>query len=171
MGKKRASLLAALAVVMLTAPPALANGEEGAHTIRSAGPLRDLSLATTDVTDGAFADVKATVHGSSMHVKLRLEGLLPAFAGQAFGAHVHSGSCLAGNGAAAGPHYNAGGGVSDHTEVWLDFTVGQNGRAKSDTHVEFTIPAGAASAVVIHALVTAPDGTAGARLACLPVPF
>jgi Cu-Zn family superoxide dismutase len=62
--------------------------------------------------------------------------------------------------------------VSDHTEVWLDFTVGEKGRATSETTVEFTIPAGGASAVVIHALATNPDtGVAGGRLACLPVPF
>jgi Cu/Zn superoxide dismutase len=96
-----------------------------------------------------------------------------------FGAHVHTGPCIAGEPAAAGPHFNitAVGGnppttISPATEVWLDFTIRANGTAHSNTKVPFTIPAGGAGAVVVHALPTDPaTGAAGARLACLPAAF
>ena len=82
------------------------------------------------------------------------------------------GPCQAGNGAAAGPHYNHGGGISSQTEVWLDFTVDQGGVARSETVVPFVVAGGAAQSVVIHALATNPStGLAGARVACIPVAF
>jgi Cu-Zn family superoxide dismutase len=136
--------------------------------------LRDLSAAA-DVTDGAWADVLVIapgVGGSGTTVKLALSGLDAAHAGDRFGAHVHVGPCVAGSPATAGPHYNAGGGISEDTEVWLDFVVGPNGKAVSTTHVGFAIASGAAQSIVIHALPTDPaTGTAGPRLACIPVPF
>jgi hypothetical protein len=173
MGKTRLLVIGALAVVALAAAtsPALAHGGGKPVRVSAAGSLRDLSLATPAFTDGAYAEVTAKVHKGSTHVTMRLEGLNPSVAGTTYGAHVHSGNCIENDGAAAGPHYNAGGGVNDHTEIWLDFVVDAHGRAKSEAHVEFVIPAGDASAVVIHALPTDATGAAGGRLACLPVPF
>lgn len=136
----------------------------------SKGPLADLSTADS-ATDGAWAVASATVVEERTIVRLEVKDLAGASAGATFGAHVHTGPCVAGNGAAALGHYNHGGGVSDETEVWLDFTVTGGGTGHATAIVPFAIPAGGARSIVIHALPTAPDGTAGARLACLPLEF
>ncbi len=106
---------------------------------------------------------------------LRVTGVDRAQAGRTFGAHLHTGPCVAGDGAAAGPHYNhdvATGrlpvGVDRTTEVWLDLTVTPGGSATTVTHVPFT-PSGGQRSVVLHALPTDAAGLAGARLVCLPV--
>jgi hypothetical protein len=139
--------------------------------LRTAGPLRDLQPAVADPTDGAYAQVAANTSGTSTTVYLVVYGLQAAAAGQVHGAHVHTGPCVAGNGAIAGPHYNAGGAASPTTEVWLDFTIQPNGSAYATTTVPFVIPPGAAMSVVVHAAPTATGGAAGARIACLPVAF
>jgi Cu-Zn family superoxide dismutase len=82
---------------------------------------------------------------------------------------------VAGNGAAALGHYNtdvlAGvtpPEVSERTEVWLDLAV-DDGAATATASVPF-VPLPGARSVVVHALATdSHTGTAGARLACLPV--
>ena len=76
-------------------------------------------------------------------------------------------------GAAVGATVGAvAGGISDETEVWLDFTIQPNGTGAAVATVPFTIPEGAAGAVVIHAMHTDHvTGAAGARWACLPVQF
>jgi Cu/Zn superoxide dismutase len=141
----------------------------------AAGPLSDLQ-ATVDPTDGATARVQVTQHAGGSTASLLVWGLDRAAAGTTYGAHVHSGDCVAGNGAAAGPHFNIDvyNGepfplVTTATEVWLDFTVRGDGTGSAVAQVPFAIPAGAASAVVIHALPTDATGAAGARLACLSV--
>jgi hypothetical protein len=106
-----------------------------------------------------------------MRVHLIVRGLDRNAAGMAFGAHVHIGPCVEGDGAAAGPHYNSGGPPSPDTEVWLDFTVTNGGSGIGRTVVPFLIPPGGAASVVIHAMPTDPTGAAGARQACLPVEF
>lgn len=161
----RTGLLVA-AMVVLGATPVLA----GTGIFSKAG-LSDLQPATDQATDGAWAVASAAVTGGRTVVVLNVKGLDEGAAGTTFGAHVHTGSCVAGNGAAAGPHYNHGGGVSPDTEVWLDFTATGGGTGHATAVVPFEIPAGAAASIVIHALPTAPDGTAGARLACLPLEF
>ena len=77
--------------------------------------------------------------------------------------------------AAAGAHYNvdvlAGllpAEVSPDTEVWLDFELNERGEGRSSTMVPF-VPTDGERAIVIHALPTSADGSAGARLACLPL--
>ena len=147
---------------------------------RGAGPLRDLQPVTSQPTDGATAQVEATESGGTTTVDIKVQGLDHAAAGARLGAHVHVGPCVAGNGAAAGPHYNASGVippvVNDQTEVWLDFTIQANGTGRASATVPFSIAPGAAASVVIHAEPTStgptpPPGAAGARLACLPVRF
>lgn len=132
--------------------------------------LVDLSAATSP-TDGAWAVATATVVDDRTIVRLEVKDLDRASAGSTFGAHVHVGPCVAGNGAAALGHYNHGGGVSAETEVWLDFTVTGGGTGHATAVVPFAIPAGGAQSIVIHALPTAPNGAAGARLACIPLEF
>jgi Cu/Zn superoxide dismutase len=163
-------LIGAAVVVLALTAPAAAGGPS--TRVRSAGPLRDLVPASAQPTDHAAARVTATQSGGSTTVTLRVLGLDHAAAGTVLGAHVHVGSCVAGDGAAAGPHYNAGGGISESTEVWLDFTIEKNGTGFAKTTVPFIIPAGGAGAVVIHAQHTDhTTGAAGPRWACLPVPF
>jgi Cu/Zn superoxide dismutase len=143
--------------------------------VEAGGPLSNLSPATANPTDGASGEVIAIDDGTSTTVIMVLSGLDPSAEGQTFGAHVHTGPCVDGNGAAAGPHFNIGATPSPTSEVWLDFTVLPGGWAVSQTTVPFTIPAGAAQAVVIHAQPTqaggATPGVAGGRMACLPVAF
>ena len=140
--------------------------------VQAGGALRDLQPGTANATDGATATFWAVqAGGESTHV-LVVRGLNPASAGTTFGAHVHVGPCVAGDGAAAGPHYNSDGGVATaENEVWLDFTVRTGGYAVARATVPFTIEPGDAQSVVIHAMPTAPGGGAGARQACLPVQF
>ena len=107
---------------------------------RGAGPLQDLQVATSQPTDGATAQVVATESGGMTTVTLKVQALDHAAAGTTLGAHVHAGSCVEGNGAAAGPHYNAGGTASPQTEVWLDFTIAANGTGWAETTVPFVIP-------------------------------
>ena len=145
---------------------------------RGAGPLQDLQVTSSQPTDGATAQVVAKQSAGMTTVTLKVQALDHEAAGTTLGAHVHVGSCIAGNGGAALAHYNAGGIPSAQTEVWLDFTIEANGTAWAETTVPFSIPQGGAASVVIHAEAThhgpgpvpAP-GTAGARLACLPVQF
>lgn len=144
-----------------------------AADVRVAGPLMDLQ-ATADATDGATGRVSVNTASGHTTVVLHLQGLDAGAAGRRFGAHVHVGPCVAGNGTAAGPHYNSDVAagvdepeVSARTEVWLDFVVTPAGTATSVAQVPFAIPAGGARSVVVHHDETAPNGTAGARLACL----
>ncbi len=137
------------------------------------GDLVDLSAATPDPFGAASAHLVMTPnsHGTLFH--LRVKGIDTAAAGDTYGAHLHVGPCVEGNGAAAGAHYNASPPtvppvVSDRTEVWLDFTVRSSGTGASDATVPF-VPTPGTRSVVIHAEPTAPGGAAGARLACLPV--
>ncbi|MFD7710645.1 superoxide dismutase family protein [Streptomyces sp. NPDC059785] len=101
-----------------------------------------------------------------------------------YGAHVHTEPC----GPApedAGPHYQN---VKDPVqpsvdpayansanEVWLDFTTNANGNGGAVSVSDWHFRSGGAHSVVIHehATETAPGhaGMAGARLACVNVPF
>ncbi len=161
------------ALVLTLLSPATA-GAGSPSRARGAGQLRDLQLTTTQPTDHATAQVVATESGGTTTVTLKVQGLDHGAAGQTLGAHVHVGGCEAGDGGAAGPHYNSTGGstISDETEVWLDFTVAANGTGRAAATVPFTIAAGDAGSVVVHALHTDhTTGAAGARWACVPVAF
>lgn len=160
-----------------TAAVALASGVGTAGAavnpyVTASGELSDLATATDNATDGASARVYAVAYGaSSTYVVLVVSGLDPEAAGKTYGAHVHVGPCVEGNGAAALGHYNTGGPPSPTTEVWLDFEVLPGGYAWAATRVPFQIQEGTAQSVVVHADPTAPSGAAGARIACLPVAF
>jgi len=143
------------------------------NTQRVQGTLQDLQPSTTEPFDGARASlVMVPTRSGGTKFVLRLRGADQAAAGATYGAHLHTGPCVAGDGAAAGPHYNASTTVppvvSDLTEVWLDFTLTRHGRGRSATQVPFAPTPGARS-IVIHAMPTDPAGAAGVRLACLPV--
>jgi Cu/Zn superoxide dismutase len=170
MPRRTTTALALASATLLTATAAGPAPAAPAEVFR--GQLVDLSTATADPFGGASAHVvmTSTANGTLFH--LRVKGIDPAVAGEAYGAHLHVGPCVEGNGAAAGPHYNVSTATppvaSDQTEVWLDFTVDADGTGASDTTVPF-LPTPGDRAIVIHAEATAPNGTAGARLVCLPV--
>lgn len=115
-----------------------------------------------------------TVGYDSTVVTLKVKDVDRSVAGRTFGVHLHVGPCKAGNGAAAGMHYNVDMmnglpmNVSPRTEIWLDSTVGEDGKAESATTVKWRPLAGERS-VVFHSLPTADSGAAGDRLACIPV--
>ena len=164
-----AAVVGGLAAVALTVLPADAGGDSRA---KGSGRMSDLLPDTAQPTDGAHATARAFEHPNGTTVVLELSGLDASIAGTELGAHVHTGTCVKGNGAAAGPHYNAGGGISDETEVWLDFVVQTNGRGYAVANVPFFIPAGGAHALVVHAMHTDHGtGAAGARWACLKLDF
>lgn len=170
--RRRAGLFGAVATAALLA----GIGPVGAASpfVQSRGALSDLS-PSANATDGASADLFAVAGGGSTTFFLVVTGLDPAKAGTTYGAHIHKGTCVEGNGTAAGPHYNTGGTPNRDTEVWLDFTVLPGGYAYAVTTVPFTIEPGAANAMVIHAEPTQDGGPtpggAGSRMACRPVEF
>ena len=144
--------------------------------VESSGTLTDFQPSVANATDGASADLWAVQIGGGSTYFLFLSGLDPAAAGTTYGVHIHVGPCVAGNGAAAGPHYKADAGTpSPENEVWLDFTVLPGGYAFSFAHVPFTIEPGDARSMVIHLEPTQEGGptpgAAGGRQACLPVDF
>lgn len=140
--------------------------------VQAAAPLVDLMPGSANPTDGAQGRFYAFTVGGQTTAVLVLTGLSDSV-GQTFGAHVHIGPCVAGNGALALGHYRdpISAAPSPTTEVWLDFTVLPGGVAVSRTTVPFVIPEGAAQSVGIHAAPTDNTGAAGARMACLPVGF
>jgi hypothetical protein len=187
----RSIAIAALAATALISAPSAAYAHTGAHdqsviahssdafTMTWAhyrGELLDLRPTTTEALDGATASAVMVGLGSS-HFTLKVKGIDQDAAGKTFGAHLHLGPCLAGDwaGATGLGHYNTdilGSAIppviSRLTEVWLDFEVTPQGDAKTEVTVPF-VPQPGERSIVIHALPTAPDGTAGDRLACLPL--
>ena len=134
-------------------------------------PLSDLQFATTQPLEGAHATLRLTVGRTKSAYVLTVVGIARSAAGTTYGAHLHSGSCVPGDGAAAGPHYNSASPpvVDASHEVWLDFTVNRSGGGRATAIVPF-VPVHGARAVVIHEMATNHDtGAAGARLACMPV--
>lgn len=131
--------------------------------------LRDLQPDAAGPMDGAKALLVMVSAGGGTTVLLQVVGADSSAAGRRFGAHLHVGPCVAGDGAAAGRHYNADPPeVSDRTEVWLDFTVTPLGTGTALTQVPF-VPVPGDRAIVVHRDPTDHHGTAGPRLACLPV--
>lgn len=124
-------------------------------------------------------------------VTLHAWGLLP---NESYGAHAHYRSCGA-TGAAAGAHYQnvvdpATGGdetvvsknddyANPDNEVWLDLATNASGNGRAQTVVDWTFRAradGSPRSVILHVNATSPGpvpdpGNAGARLACVTVPF
>ena len=171
--------LAALATaLLLSLAPATPTTPAHLDVVTANGPLADLRPQTADPTDGASGSVLAIrVAGRTVTI-LHLRGLDRSAAARTFGAHVHVGPCVPGDGAAAGPHFNIDvyrginpPEVSPRTEIWLDFTVTGGGTATAVSLVPFAVPPGAARSIVVHELPTDPAGTAGPRLACIGVPF
>ncbi|MEI8413029.1 MULTISPECIES: superoxide dismutase family protein [unclassified Kribbella] len=163
---------AALVAVPLTAAQA---DDTPARVVTEQGALSDLVPAAAGPLDGARAVVVMVSDDGDSAVRLHVYGIDRSVAGRTFGAHLHVGPCVAGNGAAAGPHYNtdtlAGQvppRVDETTEVWLDFTATEGGTGHAAAEVPF-VPVPGNRSIVIHQEPTDPNGAAGPRLACLPL--
>jgi Cu-Zn family superoxide dismutase len=121
----------------------------------------------------ASADAFATATG--MRVTLTVSGL-PM--NRPFGAHIHKLAC---DDNKAGTHYQNNpapdGGATDPmyanamNEVWLDFVTDGTGAATKTAEVSFVPRKGEAKAIVIHDMMTMTGGVAGAKLACISMPF
>ncbi|WP_433159352.1 superoxide dismutase family protein [Kribbella sp. CA-247076] len=182
----RRALAASIVLLTATTAPAAASSSAAVPTHSPAATaaadvvtahdrLRDLTPAADGPFDRARGLAVLVSRGQSTLAILQVRGIGRTVAGRAFGAHLHAGPCVAGDGAAAGPHYNtdtvAGKvppRVNPSTEVWLDFTVSPSGAGNALTVVPFT-PLPGNRSIVIHEKPTDHHGAAGARLACLPL--
>ena len=121
------------------------------------------------VPPGAWIEVRRhTARDGATTVRLRVTGMKP---GHAYGVHVHARPCGA-DPQAAGGHYQHRPSddpheVGPHNEVWLDFTADRHGRGAASARHPWGFRRGEASSVVLHDV----PGGAGARVACLTVPF
>jgi Cu-Zn family superoxide dismutase len=120
------------------------------------------------------------VDDGQMTMSLSVAGLPP---NRAFGSHLHKLSC--GDPMKAGGHYENKPWPTSTTssdpayanpdnEAWLDFTTDVDGKAIVSTLVKWIPRVGEANAVIIHAMPTTllpKGGLAGAKLACLDIPF
>lgn len=122
--------------------------------------------------DNPFVDASATVHvvrtaEGSANITLHVHGA-NAPAGRRFGAHVHQNPCGALPTAAGGHYQHADAtGSLEEREVWLDVTVNEAGNGHAMANRPWAVDESHPRSVIIHALPTAADGTAGARLACI----
>ncbi|WKX70099.1 superoxide dismutase family protein [Streptomyces sp. XD-27] len=121
------------------------------------------------------------VPGGGTRIVLRVHGVE---AHRTFGAHVHTKACGA-QPADSGPHYqNVPDPVQPSTdpayanarnEVWLDLTTDARGNGRAEAVVDWRFRDQGARSVVVHEHATETHeghaGTAGARLACVNVPF
>jgi Cu-Zn family superoxide dismutase len=167
--------LAAAAVALFAASPVLAVPDH----VHAHGPLS----GAAGMPRAASATVAATYDSAGdTTVVLNVRGLAPD---TEYGAHVHLRGCGA-RPADAGPRFQL---VRDpeqpstdpafanpDNEIWLDVTTGPDGAGRSEAVVPWQfVPGHEPGSVVIHAEHTAAglhrSGTAGARLACLPVGF
>lgn len=145
-------------------------------------------------TSGPLDPAKATItigQGTNdTTFTIRVTGIDPSVDRQTLGSHLHTGTCVEGDGVLAGPHYNhdvvVGGKdfpipgkkpgphtaeVSPNTEVWFDLMLDGDGIAYDVTTVPFVPvdPDGVMSVVVHVSATNQATGAAGTRQACFPL--
>jgi superoxide dismutase, Cu-Zn family len=112
---------------------------------------------------------------------LVVHGLVP---NRTYGAHVHVNACGA-DPEASGPHYQHEvdpnqpsvdpAYANPQNEIWLDFTTDASGDGRGESNVDWTFTDRRPRSVVIHAhrtdMTPGHAGEAGARIACVNVPF
>jgi Cu-Zn family superoxide dismutase len=121
--------------------------------------------------DGAQVDVEVDDRGGTTEIRLDVEGLLP---NRGYAAHAHVNACGP-TGDAAKPSTDPAF-ANPQNEIWLDLRTDGDGDGESRAEVPFTFTDRAPASIVIHEAETtgtAPGqaGSAGARLACVTVPF
>ena len=143
------------------------------------GELTDLSPKTDDVYDGARATAVMMGINNESTFRVTIRGLREDAIHKKYGAHLHTGPCgldAVGN-ATVGGHYNATPAgvppvVNDKTEVWLNFHVNSDRNARATAIVPF-VPNGGERSITFHRKTTVHHGpgvgTAGLKLACLPL--
>lgn len=143
------------------------------------GELTDLSPNTGDVYDGARATAVMIGMNNESTFRVTISGLKEDAIHQEYGAHLHTGPCgldAAGNATVRG-HYNTTPTglppvVNDEAEVWLNFHVSSDRNARATAIVPF-VPDGGERSIAFHEKATiqhgAGVGTAGSKLACLPL--
>jgi superoxide dismutase, Cu-Zn family len=147
-----------------------------------AARAKAVTYNTELVPAGARVQVKEELRrGGGTRIALRVRDLVP---NRVYGVHVHTKPCGA-LPADAGPHYqNRVDPVqpsvnpkyaNPFNEVWLDLATNKDGSDRSTAIVGWRFREGGARSVVLHESGTAMHpghaGTAGARLACVNVPF
>ena len=190
-----AALGAALTVGAWSALPAGASDGPVGAAGTFAAPQEATTAFTYDVTQvpvGARVVVRAVPTGSHRTVvTLHAWGLLPD---ETYGAHAHYKPCGA-TGAAAGAHYQnaqdpaVGGSETTASvdssyaysgnEVWIDLVTNADGNGRAQKVVDWAFrptATGSPRSVILHLNTTStggsvPPGNAGARLACVTVPF
>ncbi|MFE2475077.1 superoxide dismutase family protein [Streptomyces sp. NPDC059389] len=139
-----------------------------------------VTFDTESVPVGAVVTVTERV-GDDTHVELRLQGV---GANRTFGAHVHQKPC-GGKPNDSGPHYQNAvdpeppstnpAYANPRNEAWLDISTDRHGDGASASTLNWRFRTDEARSVVIHEHTThtgsGSAGTAGARLACVNVPF
>jgi Cu/Zn superoxide dismutase len=191
--RKAAVAAVALSTLALTSSAVSAHAQTGSSSEGSeessmswgysSVPLTDLSPNTNDVFDGGKATAMMVGVGGSSYFRVKIYGLKESAIGERYGAHLHEKQCVAGDGAAAGPHYNITPFnsetnlfevISDRTEVWLDFKVDSEANSRTTANVPF-VPKPGDRSIVLHAKTTLresdgtnPAGWASTRLACVP---
>ncbi|MFF4105064.1 superoxide dismutase family protein [Streptomyces sp. NPDC001903] len=175
-------LTASLAVVL---PLGAVTGEdvtiEGSFRAAGGAPAHQaVTFDTEAVPVGGKVTVTERV-GEDTHVELRLHGVE---ANRTFGAHVHQKPCGS-RPADSGPHYQHAvdptqpstnpAYANSRNEAWLDITTDRHGDGASASTLDWRFRADQARSVVIHEHAThtgaGTAGSAGARLACVNVPF
>ncbi|PWW62709.1 superoxide dismutase family protein [Actinokineospora spheciospongiae] len=165
--------------LLLLSPAAQFSPTGPLYTYDAAAVPAGASAIAVPIETGGPLDAVPVESGRRTVVLLRVRGLLPA---HHYGAHVHTGNCGA-DPAAAGPHtQNRADPVqpsvdpayaNPENEVWLDFTTDVGGNAITSAEVDWSLSSRLANSVVLHAQHTHTEpgqaGTAGARLACLPL--
>jgi hypothetical protein len=166
--------------------------QQDQELIGQVGFVRDGFVAFDNPYGNGTANPAANIRGSAgfvhtgsgrSYVFLRVRDL-PA--GRTFGAHVHKLACADTKG---GTHYQNIPSPTTPTdpayanptnEVWLDFTTHSEdetegfavtGDALKIVRADFRIRSGEAKAILVHTNPTASGGVAGAKLACIDVPF
>jgi Cu-Zn family superoxide dismutase len=136
--------------------------------------------------EGADLSVDVETAAGTTDVALDVEGLLP---NRGYAAHAHVNPCGA-TGDAAGPHFQnqadpaAAPGkpstdpayANPQNEIWLDLRTDGDGAGEATATVPFLLTDRAPASIVIHeaqSTATTPGqaGSAGARIACITVPF
>jgi Cu-Zn family superoxide dismutase len=136
--------------------------------------------------EGADLSVDVETAAGTTEVALDVEGLLP---NRGYAAHAHVNPCGA-TGDAAGPHFQnqadpaAAPGkpstdpayANPQNEIWLDLRTDGDGAGEATATVPFLFTDRAPASIVIHeaqSTATTPGqaGSAGARIACITVPF
>lgn len=183
--RRTAAVVTAVLIAALpaTALPATAQAQSP-RLVAVSGQFGDgqaLTYRPDLVPVGARVTVVELPRAGGTTVLLSVSGLVPD---RHYGAHVHTKPCDAAP-ADSGPHYQHQvdpvqpstdpAYANPDNEIWLDFATGAHGAAFTISTVDWTFGERRGASVVIHETHThtAPGeaGTAGARLACVTVPF